>query len=377
MMQGAGGMKQALAALLLVHGGIHLLGFLEAHGLVALPSLRTSIDASRGSFWLLAALLFLVSAALRVVLPAWWAIAALPAVVLSQFLIFGAWSDARAGSIPNLIVAIQALLSLTALWPSPFEQEYRRDVATGLTRGAALTPPDVVREADLERFPPIIQAWLRRVGVVGQPHVRTFRARFSGEMRNGRDAAWMAFTAEQHTLLDPPSRFFLMRAEQAGVPFVAWHRSVDGQATMRVRAASLWTVADARGPAMDISETVTFFNDLVVMAPAMLLDVNVCFEAISPRSVQATFTTASHAVSARLSFDDVGDLVGFVSSDRLQTTDGKTYHRYPWSTPLSGHRDIKGVRLPRHGLALWQMPGSDLPYGRFEIEEVTYNVTRP
>lgn len=241
-------MTQALVVLLVVHGGVHLLGVLKAYGLAALPALRMPISRSRGSLWLLAALLFLTSGALLVAMPAWWPLAALPAVVLSQSLIVMAWSDARAGTLPNLLVLLLALLSLTALWPSRFEQEYRGAVASGRARSTRLPPASVVHEAELERFPPLIQAWLRRVGVVGRPHVRSFRVRFSGEMRNGRDAAWMDFTADQHTFLDDSSRFFLMKAKLAGVPFVAWHRRADGQATMRVRAASLRDVADARGP---------------------------------------------------------------------------------------------------------------------------------
>ena len=128
---------------------------------------------------------------------------------------------------------------------------------------------------------------------------------------------------------------------------------------------------------MDMSETVTFLNDLVVMAPAALLDVDVCFEPLAPRVAQVTFTSSGHTVSARLTFDDAGDLVGFVSDDRLQTTDGKSYHRYPWSTPLSEHREVDGVRLPRRGHAVWQMPEGDFTYGRFLLDEVAYNVDSP
>ena len=41
---------------------------------------------------------------------------------------------------------------------------------------------------------------------------------------------------------------------------------------MRGKLLSLATVVDAAGPEMDRSETVTVFNDLVVLAPGAIVD---------------------------------------------------------------------------------------------------------
>jgi hypothetical protein len=64
-------------------------------------------------------------------------------------------------------------------------------------------------------------------------------------------------------------------------------------------------------------------------------------------------------------------LVDFASDDRhARPDDGER-----WTTPLRGHRDVDGLRLPREGDAIWH--DADKPawrYGRFTILRLQYNV---
>jgi hypothetical protein len=48
--------------------------------------------------------------------------------------------------------------------------------------------------------------------------------------------------------------------------------------------------------------------------------------------------------------------------------------KYPWVTPVSDYRDFGGWRLPAYGEAIWKQPDGDLVYGRFQIEDIQYNV---
>jgi hypothetical protein len=75
-----------------------------------------------------------------------------------------------------------------------------------------------------------------------------------------------------------------------------------------------------------------------------------------------------------LTFDEDGDLVNFLSEDRFQSSDGKTYLRFPWSTPVGDYRDTGGFHLIRKADAIWHEPNGPFPYARFEAEEITYNV---
>jgi hypothetical protein len=143
---------------------------------------------------------------------------------------------------------------------------------------------------------------------------------------------------------------------------------------MQARVASLFQVVDAKGPEMDQGETVTFFNDLCLLAPAALLDADVSWGEAYGRTLKGTFRHQGHRVSAILTFDAHGDLADFVSEDRYQSSDGKTFLKYPWSTPVQAYGDFSGFHLMSKGDALWLEPAGPFPYARFEVESLAYNV---
>ena len=65
------------------------------------------------------------------------------------------------------------------------------------------------------------------------------------------------------------------------------------------------------------------------------------------------------------------DLVDFASDDRHALPDDGER----WTTPLRGHRDVDGLRLPREGDAIWHYANKPVwRYGRFTILRLQYNV---
>jgi hypothetical protein len=253
-----------------------------------------------------------------------------------------------------------------------FRTRYDREVVRGLAR---VDSEVLVTEQDLSRLPSLLQTYLRRAGVVGRPRVRNFRVRFSGAMRPSHGSGWMKIRADQHTFLGPePARLFLVKASRFGIPFESYHRFAGPTATMQVRVASLFQVVDARGPEMDQSETVTFFNDLCLLAPAALLEAEVHWEEGPGRTVRGAFRHQGRRVVAVLRFDDQGDLADFLSEDRFQSADGKVYLCHPWSTPIRAYGTFDGFHLMAEGDALWQEPAGPFPYARFRVEEIAYNV---
>jgi hypothetical protein len=272
-----------------------------------------------------------------------------------------------------LIVAVPFALSLLDRSRSSFRSIYALDVERGLARSGSTT---LVTEQDLSKLPPLVQTYLRRVGVIGKPRVHDVRARWSGRMKRAPRASWMKVRIEQHNFFDEPSRFFLLDASLFGIPFQALHRYLGSTATMQVRVAGLVGIVDARGPEMNRGETVTMFNDMCILAPATLVDARVEWQTLDAHSVRATFTNAVQTISAELFFDDQGDLVNFVSGDRYQSADGKSYKVFPWSTPLRDYRYFGEQRIASRGEAIWKQPDGDLVYAQFELMELEYNIVQ-
>jgi hypothetical protein len=365
-------MRAALAVVLVLHGLIHLMGFAKAFGLAKLPQLTQPISRSAGLLWLVTGIGIAVVAFLPWRL--FW-IVGLPAVVLSQALILGSWSDAKFGTVANVILLAAVAYAFASRGPLSLPAEYEADVRREL--GGAKRARVIVTESDLERLPEPVRAWLRAIGVVGRPRPTNVRARMRGRIRDTDTSPWMEFTAEQLNTDGPsPSRLFLMDAKMKGLPVDVYHRFVGEPATFRVRLASIVTIIDAKGPVMNRGETVTIFNDLCFLAPGTLVDPAIRWEPIDATSARAIYTRGRETISAVLRFDASGMLVDFVSDDRSRaSSDGRSFTPVRWSTPLREPRHFGALLLPSRGEARWHLPdGTSYAYIEVDLLDVAYDV---
>jgi len=269
------------------------------------------------------------------------------------------------------LIALVLLVAVLAKRSTSFRARFERDRDAHLARPRGAAP--LVTDADLAPLPLLMRAYLRRMGVVGRPRVHNMRLTFAAQMRGSGTSPWMAATATQCEFFDPPARLFHMRASRAGIPMDILHRYVDGAATFQVRVAGLIPVVDKHGIGLTTDETVTLMNDVLIMAPAAVLELPFTFEPTGERSLRATFRNAGFAVTADLTFDAAGDLVGFLSADRAHDREGGPA---TWSTPILEYREVDGIRIAARADANWIDATGEWTYGRFEITSIAYNVTR-
>ena len=376
-----GAVRWVVVAVLVCHGLIHLLGVVKAFGWVEVSQLKEPIGPGGGVVWLLAAVLVLASCVLIAAgASTWWWVVAVLGAVVSQVAIATSWSDARFGTAANLILLLAALYGFASLGPTSFHTQFR-DQAVAAAANTSAASRALVTEEDLRDLPKPLAAYVRRSGAVGKPRVISFSAHFHGRIRSGPDQAWMPFTGEQVNTYGPrPARVFVMDVTRSGLPVTVLHSFRDTTATMRAKVLSLFTVVNASGPEMDRGETVTVFNDLVVLAPGAIIDASVHWTAVDAHHVRGAFTDGGQTVSAELTFDADNDLVDFVSEDRLRaSTDGKSFTRQTWSTPLSEYRHHGGRRILVKGEGRWRAPQPEGPftYVEFHVDEIAYNLDGP
>ena len=106
-------MRALFIILILFHGLIHLMGFVKAFQIAEMPQLQATFSKPMGVLWLITAILFLVAFVLLFV-SNYWFIPATAAVFFSTALIILAWSDARFGMIPNIIILIVCFFAITS-----------------------------------------------------------------------------------------------------------------------------------------------------------------------------------------------------------------------------------------------------------------------
>lgn len=285
-------------------------------------------------------------------------------------------SGRRVATIASGLAA--ALVAAIGVWrargPRSFTSEYRRLARAQLDTAESAR---LVGERDLDALPDPIARFLRAAAVVGSPRVSNFRATIHGRIRSGPETPWMSFTGAQfNAYTDVPARLFRISASMRGLPAEVFHSFVDADATMRVRALSMFPIIDARGPEMNRSETVTILNDMCVFAPAALLDADITWEPIDDRRARAIFTRLGVTVSAVLHVDERDLLVDFVSDDRFRSSaDGSTFTPERWSTPLAYERTPDGRWRCTYGEGRWHPADGEFTYLEIWIDDVAVNVT--
>ena len=360
----------------IAHGLIHLLGVVKGFGWADVSQLQDPISAAEGVVWLVAAIVTVAAGALLVARVAWWWLIGAVAVTVSQWAIITSWSDARAGTLANVVLLIGVIHGFASQGPHSARAEYRQRVGTALS---AVPADTLLTDEGLLHLPAPVAAYVRQSGAVGLPRVSSFRAHIHGRIRASATKPWMAFTGEQVNTFGPePSRLFFIDATMLGVPVDVLHTFVGPEARMRAKVCSLVTMVDASGPDMDRAETVTLFNDMCILAPAALADAPIIWHDIDDRHVGASYTNGAQTIGAVLTFNDDHELVDFVSDDRLAASpDGKSFTRLTWSTPLTRYQSIGSRRVATKGEARWHAAGPDgeFTYLDFHLDDIAYNAT--
>lgn len=270
-----------------------------------------------------------------------------------------------------LFAALGILILIVILaWSSyRFERKFRKEVKENLLANKP-QKEELLTDKDLAPLPEPVRKYLRYAGVVNKPKVYNFYVEMEGYMR-GRGQEYFPFTCRQYDFLPDPARLFFMKGKMKGIQVPGYHRYLQAKASMDIRLFGLIPVVHENGEVMNKAETVTLLNDLCIMAPATLIDPRIRWEPIDSFSSRAIFSNQGISVSATLFFNEKGELTDFLSHDRTDISDMKSY---PFTTPLLQYGNLNGYRLCTYGEAVWHYPGENFTYGKFRIKKVLYNV---
>lgn len=279
---------------------------------------------------------------------------------------------AKFGTIPNLIIL---LVTIPALFEWNFEKKYKRDVTENLSHTNNLAETLLTIEA-ISHLPEPVQRYIIYSGAINKPVLTNFKIKFEGRIRSDAHSAWMPFTTEQYNFIENPSRLFFMKANMKGLPVAGYHVFKNDLATMDIRLLSVFTVQYQDGMEMNVAETVTWFNDLCLYAPAALIDKRIHWEPIDRLQVKAIFQQEDINVAATLQFNEKGELINFVSEDRYRILSNSDRKQIRFSTPVKNYIEVNGRKVPGFGEAVWHLPDGALTYGEFTCTDIEYNVQK-
>ena len=360
-------LKYIFSFVILIHGLIHFMGFAKAYSYGNVTALTKDISKPNGLLWFLVAILFVLATLLLLLKKESWPYIAIVAAVISQILIITVWKDAKFGTILNIIILFVAISSLASY---RFERTFKADIKRHVAE-TDFSTIELLTETDIVSLPIPIQKYIRYTGALNKPKVKNMRIVFDGEMRDrGKD--FFKFTSVQYNFFDYPTRLFFMKAKMYGAPVPGYHCYQNEHATMQIKLLGLFNVVNIKGTELNKAETVTVFNDMCLMSPASLIDKRILWTAIDSLSAKATFSNGINKITATLFFNEIGQLINFISDDRYAVGDMKQYR---FSTPVKNYIQIDGRNVMQYGETIWHYPEGEFVYGKFTLKSIEYNVT--
>jgi hypothetical protein len=365
-----------IAFILFVHGLIHLLGFVKEWQISNVKQLtgKTLFEISGlmaktvGLFWLLATLLFVVSASAYLLKQDWWWIIASVALVLSQVLIIIYWQDARFGTIANIIVLIACILAYGS-WD--FNRMVKNEIPSFMPNETA--KKKVISEAMLSSLPPVVQKWLRHSGVEGKELIHTAHLLQTGVMRTKPEGNWMPMAAEQYFTVDSPG--FHWTVDVKAAPFFNLSgRDIyqNGSGNMLIKILSLVPVVDSKGKELNQGSMLRFLAE-AAWFPSFALSNYISWKQVDSLTAIATMTYGGITASGIFKFRPNGDMMGFEAQRYYDRKEGATLETWSIYNDDNGYKQFEGVRIPAKSTVTWKLKSGDYTWFKVEIKNIEYN----
>lgn len=356
------------AFIILIHGFIHLLGFLKAFNLAEIEQLRLPILKLAGFFWLLAGALFFISAVVYLLDGSWWWIAAGAGVIVSQALVFMYWQDAKFGTLANVIILVVCILGY-GNWS--FEKKVSRELHSFWSAA----PPDIaaITGRHLSALPPIVQQWMQRAGVEGKTPQQQVYLKQSGEMKTSPDGKWMSVRAEQYIQTETPG--FLWIADVKAAPFVhlaGRDKYIEGKGEMLIKLFSLIPVADSKGPEIDQGALLRYLAE-VIWYPSAALQEYINWEQLDSATAKATMQYGGITASGIFRFNPKGEVISFEADRYYERKGGATIEKWLITIDEDSYRSFDGIRLPTHAEVTWKLAGGDFTWYKLQIDWLRFN----
>ena len=367
-------LRYLFSFLLLVHGLIHLLGFVHQWHLARISQMtgKTLIPVSEsaskllGLCWLLACLGFGLALVGYWPRRDWWMAAALGSAILSQMLIILYWPDAKAGTVANVVIIVVVALSYAQLH---FSREADGD-ARKLLNQSPLDQTLVTRDM-LVGLPTPVRQWLMAAGVVGKEQVHTVRLKQKGLMRTSPTGAWMPTEAVQYYGVDVPGFVWDANVRMLGfLPLIGHDSYAEGKGRMLIKALSIVPVVDAADEKMNLGAMLRYLSEMCFF-PSAMLSPYITWQAIDDSHAQATMTDRGLTATAVFSFDDQHRLTSCTA--KRYYGGGKEGKLETWHIPIRAWKRMQGVLIPVKGDVVWKLPAGDFNYFQWEITDIDYN----
>lgn len=364
--------KVLLSGVLIVHGAIHLMGFVKSRNPGAFPGLSLPVGKAWGVFWLVTAVLLIATAALKLASVRWWWAPAFVAVALSQIAIISGWQDAKFGTILNVVALLAAAVGF-----GTYQFDARtRSFEEQLERSAAVSEPSAPeqratkeRRVTQERLPAPVERYLRKVVPQSAPEVRGVLLEQMGTFNVGEGAeSWKPFTATHRATTEPPGFVWAARVRfLPGLAVLVHDAYVEQRGTLAPWFLGLFPLGEVTDEGGEVARGELFrFLAEAPWYPTVLGSDRITWRAVDEQRAEATLSDGAVTATVTYTFG-ADDLVESIrADDRSRFVKGKMIPT-PWVGRFGDYEKRAGLLIPTRCEVEWLLPEGPWAYFRGRV----------
>lgn len=362
-------MRIALLILIGIHGIIHLFGFLKAFELAKFDAISQPISRAIGLVWLLVFLLFTVTFFLFLFHANYWWLCGFLAVISSQALILCYWSDAKYGTVANLIILGAVIIAYSNF-------NFKKKIAAErelMFEKAAPGGENVITKATLSNLPIPVQNWLMNVGIIDKRPISNVRLIQELQLKlKPEQEDWNKGTAEQYFTVNPPAfNWDITTRMNSVLGVVGRDKFENGTGEMNIKLLSLVSVADAKNGTKVDQATLQRYLAEIVWFPSAALSPYIKWEKLGKYSAKATMEYKGAKGSGEFHFDEDGNFKKFVA---MRYQDSNAAEPTEWTVIATQIEERNGIKIPVECEASWKLASGEWTWLRLKVEDIQYNV---
>lgn len=364
-------MRLVLIILLGIHGIIHLFGFLKAFEIFQFNAITQPISRTFGLVWFITFILFVFTILLLIFKSEYWWLIGFSAVVFSQILIFNYWSDAKFGTIANLIILVSVMIAYSSF---SYKNKILKERVFMLENSKNITE-DVITEETISGLPYIVQQWLMNNGTIGKSPISNVHLVQELELKlKPEQSEWNYGTAEQYITVQPPSFNWSISTQMNSIfDVMGRDKFQNGQGEMIIKLFSLFPVAEAKNHEHINQATLQRYLAEIVWYPSAALSSYIKWDSLSEYSAKATMEYNGTKGSGEFHFDEKGDFKKFVA---MRYQDTNSVMPTEWTVVATKTEERNGIKIPVNCEASWKLESGNWTWLKLKIKDIEYNVKK-
>ncbi|NAS30640.1 hypothetical protein GTQ40_06630 [Flavobacteriaceae bacterium R38] len=362
-------MRIALVILIGIHGIIHLFGFFKAFDVLKFDIISQPISRTFGIFWLLAFLLFATTITLKTIQSKFWWLVGFFAVVVSQVLIFNYWSDAKFGSIANVIILFAIIIGYSGF---NFQQKIKAE-RRSLFENSQFKKQAIITEEELVGLPSIVQKWLINSGIIGKSHISNVHLTQELQLKmKPEQTNWNYGTAEQYFIIQPPAFHWNINTEMNSILSITGRDKFEaGKGEMLIKLLSLIPIANVKNDKKINQAALQRYLAEIVWFPSASLSQHLKWESIDDYSAKVTMEYKGAVGSGEFHFDEDGSFKKFVT---MRYRDSNATKPTKWTVLATKSEIHNGIKIPVECEASWELEEGEWIWLKLKITDIQYNV---